>query len=307
MPLLTRIRSLQVEIEAVQGTLIDSSPVDVGVFELITDPEDAFVQRQMSGAVLGNTAPGVLEGTFAGVASFKCELRGDGSQGFDAGLAILLQGCAQDKSLEVLTPKSLPASQKTLTMTFYENGNKKRLIGAMGTAKLAPEDGRLVWSFEFKGVWQAPVVGALPGPAYSTRKPFSWGSASNVFSLDSESLLISTFEFDLGNEVVAVMENGRVLYYIVSDRTSTLTCDPQTELVSGYDLYGKWRAGTEMPVSLAISDGTDKFTLAASKFQYTEVKQGEREKIQIDDITGQFNIVTIATGDDEYSMTMAAA
>jgi len=303
-PLLKRKRVLQVKIETTKGTLV-AADTDALVYDLTMDPEDPFVERKLSGKVLGHTSPGVLEGTAAGSCKFKMELRGDGSQGMDPALAIMLQACGQEKTLEVYTPTSVHATQKTISLASYEDGVKKQLAGAMGTFKLAPDGGRLVFDFEFSGVWQAPIDAALPTVAYSVLKPLPWGAASNAFSLDSESIKISTFEFDVGNEVVPRMDNGRISYYAITDRDPTMTLDPETDKIAGYDLYGKWLAGTEVAISLAVTDGTDTMTLAGSKFQYREAKEGDREKFAIDDVTGQFNIVTINTGDDEYSMTIS--
>ena len=301
-PLLTRKRVLQVSLEAAKGD--GTAPAtDVLVFDLIMDPADAFVERKGSGKFLGHTSPGVLEGTKAGICNFKCELRATAAATLDAGLAILLQACGLLKTAGVFTPTSLHASQKTIAMACYEDGKKKVLNGASGTANLTPENGRLVWNFSFSGVWVAPVDGDLPAVAYSVVKPISWGHASNAFSLNSLGVKISTFDFNLGNTVVPRFQNGKIAYYMITDRDPTLTIDPEADLVvSTHDPYGAWLAGTEVAVSLAVTDGTATVTLAGDKFQYREVKNADREGIQTDDVTGQFNIKVINTGDDEFSI-----
>ena len=302
-PRLTRKRVLQVKIETNKGELLGPD-TDVLVFDLKMDPASEFIARRGSGKVLGNTSPGVLDGTGAGVCSFKVELRGTGSSGLDAGLAILLQACGIEKTLEVYTPTSVHATQKTISMACYEDGRRKRLIGAMGNFTMSSEEGRILLDCEFKGVWQAPDDTALPTVAYSTRAPLNWGTLANTFTLATESIKISTFSFSPGNEVVPRMDQGGIGYYMISDRDPTLTIDPESDLVAGYDLYGAWLLGSEVAVSLAITDGTDTVTLAGTKFQYREVAEGDRDGIDIDEVTGQFNIVTIDTGDDEFSLTV---
>ena len=252
---------------------------------------------------MGHTSPGINEGTAAGSLKFKTELRGSGATDIDAALAIILQGCGLLKTVKVYTPTSVHASQKTLAFAVYGDGKKKQLYGAMGTFSAAPDGGRIVLDCEFSGVWQAPTDVALPTVAYSTRAPISWGYSSNAFSLAGQSIKISTFTFDLGNQVVTRWDNGRVSYSMITDRDPTMQIDPESDLVAGYDLYGAWLAGTEVAISLALTDGTDTVTLAATKFQYRPPTEGDRDGIMIDDVTGQFNITAINVGDDEFTLT----
>jgi hypothetical protein len=167
-----------------------------------------------------------------------------------------------------------------------------------------PGAGRIVVDCEFSGYWIAPTAGSLPTVAYSTRAPISWGYSTNAFTLATESIKISKFEWDFGNNVTPRHQNGRILNYCVSDRDPTLTIDPEADLVAGYDLYGAWLAGTEVAVSLAVTDASDTHTLTIPKFQYRPPKEGERDGILIDEVTGQCNISVINTGDDEWSLAV---
>ena len=303
-PLLSRKRVIQVKVDATKGATNTVPDTDILVFDLKIDPEDSFVERKGSGKVFGHTSPGVLQGTRAGSCSFKTELRSTGAAALDAGLVMLLQACGQKQATQVYTPTSVHATQETLTMAVYEDGLKKMLYGCSGTFTMAPEDGRIVLSFDFKGVWVAPTDVALPTVAYSAVLPVSWGHGSNAFLLATLGIKISTFEFNAGSNVVPRMSNGLIAYYMITDRDPTMTFDPESDLVAGYALHAAWLAGTEGAVSLALTDGTATFTLAATKFQYREVKEGDRDGIMIDNVTGQFNIVTMNTGDDEYSLTV---
>lgn len=302
-PLLERKKVIQVKVEAAKGTYLATTPLDVLVWDLEANTEESWVERKLSGKVMGHTSPGVNDGTGAGSCKFKTELRGTGTGGMDLGLVPLVQACGLLQTAQVYTPTSVHASQKTISILVYEDGRLKTLSGCTGNMKMDSDDGRIVLDFEFFGVWRAPVDGALPTVAYATRAPISWGNASNAFTLAGETIKISKFGFDLGNEVVPRWDGGRVGYYMITDRDPTLTIDPEADLVAGYDLYGAWLVGTEVVVSLAVTDGTDTCTLAIPKFQYRPPKEAERDGIMIDDVTGQCNINVITTGDDEFSLT----
>ena len=302
-PRLVRKRVLHVTTETTKGTLANPT-TDVLVFEMVSNPVDPFVERKGSGKFLGHTSPGVLEGTAKAECSFKCELRGDGASGMDPALAILLQSCGLVKAAEVYTPTSVHATQKTCSLSFFEDGIERLMIGCMGNWSLAPDGGRLVFDFNFEGVWEAPTDQALPTAAHSTRAPLSWGNASNAFTLATEAIKISTFTFSPNNQLVPRFQNGRISYSMITDRDPVWTMDPESDLIAGYDFYGAWLAGTEVAISLAITDGTDTVTFAVPKFQYRELKEGDRDGISIEDLTGQCNISNIDTGDDEFSLTV---
>lgn len=302
-PRLTRKRVLHITTEAAKGTWLDAT-TDVLVFDLVMNPVDPFVERKGTGKVLGHTSAGVLEGTAKGECSFKAELRGDGSQGLDPALVKLLQACGIEQTVEVYTPTSVYATQKTLSMSCFVDGKEKAMSGCMGDCSISSVGGQIILDFSFEGVWIAPVDQALPTVAHSVVTPMSWGNSSNAFTLATASIKISTFTFNLGNVLVPRFDNGRISSVMITDRDPNWVIDPESDLVAGYDFYGAWLAGTEVALSLAITDGTDIITFAVPKFQYREIAEGDRDGIEIEDLTGQCNISVIDTGDDEFSITV---
>ena len=305
-PLLTRKRLLQVEIETTKGEVIATTPVDVLVYDSMMNPTDPFVERKGSAKALGHTSPGVLEGTKAGTCTFRTELRANtGTTDLEPGLILLLQACGLSLTTKVYTPISVHATQKTLTMTLYEDGLKKQLIGAAGNFTMTPDSGRIIFDFEFSGVWIAPSDVAIAGItlAYDVGLPISWGNAANAFAMDEKAYKITTFSFTTGNNVIPRFTNGGISYFFVSDRDPTMSMNPESDLIAGSDVFVDWLAGSEVKISLALTDGTNSLTLEADKFQYRELAEGDRDGIAVDEVTGQFNIVTIDTGDDEYKLT----
>ena len=303
-PLLSRLRLMQVKVEAEKGTLI-AVDTDVLVYDVACNPEEGFNPRKGSAKGMGHTSPGILDGSRAAKCTFKTELRGTGGQALDAGLAILLQACGQLKTTEVYTFTSTHASQNTISIAWFENGRRKQLAGCMGTYSITPENGVLFLSFEFSGVWQAPTDTAMPTCAYSVRAPIPWGHSSYAFTLAAQAFKMTTFTFACGNEVVPRFDGGRIAYYMITDRDPKWTLDPEADLIAGYDTYGSWLAGTELALSLAVTDGTDTVTLASPKTQISEPPATEdSEGILRDVLTLQCNISVIDTGDDEFSLAV---
>ena len=305
-PLSARQSVLKVKAETTKGTKV-AGDVDILAFNAELKPATEFEQRLGSGKVFGNTSPGIL-GARAGVCTFQTELKGTDSAALDTGLVALLQGCGVLQATQVYTPLTAHATQKCLSIDLYEAGRKKSLAGAMGTAQLNYTNGkRVLIDWTFSGVWQAPVDVSLPTPAHSAIVPVRMNAAAGAFTLAGEAIKVANCTFDLGNSVVPredVAAAGGIAYFMIDDRDPTFRCDPEADLVAGYDFYGAWLAGTEVAVALTGTNGTDTFALAIAKLQYRELSGSMRNKTLTEDLLGQCNINAIGTGDDEWSLTI---
>lgn len=303
-PLLTRKRVIQIKLEATKGTAETTSFTDLMVFDLTCTTEDEVIERRPSAKVMGYTASGVKSGLGKGSCKFKAEARTTGSSAWDTGLVIALQGCGLALTSQVLAPTSAHTSQKTITIWVFEDGLKKILKGAMGTFKLAPENGRLIFDFEFQGVWTAPADVAMPTLAYGTRAPLIWGRGTGTFTYNSTARYASTFTFDAGNSLVPRVSAGSAAYFMIADRSPKLTFDAEADLVANIDWHGILLAGTQNAVSIVADDGTDTMALAIPKFQLTKIGDGDRGGIATADIEGICCINAIDTGDDEFTLTV---
>jgi len=303
--MLTRLRSLKVKLETARGTAVVPD-TDVFAFDIECNPDESMAERKGSGAFMGQTAAAVPENSGAWTLSFKTELRG--SSDWDAGLSILMQSSGSLLSTKTMNPTSASANFKTMSAYVYEDGRVKKIKGSCGTGVLAPDDGRLVWSFTYKGVEDTgtPVADlALPTTAYAVTIPIPWGQGTNTATLAAADLAISTFTFDMGNEVSPVYDQGAIAYYQITDRSPTIAFDPDAALVATRADDAIWKLGTESAVDIAMTDGTTSFTLNAPKWQRTEIPTGDRDGTIIQDMTGQCNVETIATGDDEWTIVAA--
>lgn len=303
-PLLTRKRVIKVALESTKGDKVAGTQALL-TFDLEINSTAPFEERKGAGLYRGQSQKGTL-GELSGHCSFKVELRGNGSNGMEPGLAMLLQASGFVKSSETYTLHSDHANDKTLSIDVWEDGKKKGLAGASGNVTFDGEvGGRMFCNFEFDGIWQTPTDEALPAFVPSSTAPILL--RGGVFTLATESIKISKFSLTPGCAVIArkdVDATSGIAYWMITDYDPVASLDPEADLVAGYDYHGVWLAGTEAALSLALNDGTDKITFTVPKLQYREIKEGDREGIQIYDITAQCNH---DSGNDAISIAVAAA
>jgi len=295
-PLITRKRVIKVVLEAEKGTKLAATQA-LWVEDLEIDPDGVFIERKGTGLYRGGKEKGVVDAT-KGICTFKAELRGNGSNGMEAALAILLQACGLKKTSEVYQVHSTHTDDKTISIDVWEDGVKKCLSGVSGNVVFeGEEDGRMICNFTLRGIWIAPTDEALPAYSPSVTPPMLFNKCT--FTLATESIKITKFSLDMGNNLVK-----RGNYYMITDYEPILSINPEADKVAGYDYYGIWLAGTEAAVSLILTDGTDKITFTLPKVQCREIKGSDREGIMTHDWTGQCNH---DSGDDSVKIEAAAA
>ena len=300
-PLLTRLKTIKVALETVKGTKVAGTQA-ILVFDPEINPTAPFEQRKGSGNYRGNEQVGV-HGERSGVCKFSVEMRGNGLGDLEAGLKILVQAAGLKDSTGTYTVHSDHTNDKTISIDVWQDGVKKGLAGASGKVTFEGEVGkRLMCNFEFFGVWQTPIDEAMPVHAPSTAVPVR--IQGGTFTIDAETIKIGKYSLDMGNEVIARMDAnaaGGIAYYMITDQDPVLSLDPEADKVAGYDYFGKWLAGTEAAISLALSDGTNTFTISTPKVQYKEITEGDRDGIQIYEVAGQCNH---SAGDDAVQITV---
>lgn len=299
-----RKRVIKVKLETAKGT-VATGDTAVLTTEVKTDLTSDFEPSESSGLFLGKTEVGA-HGELLGECTFKTELRGNGSSGCDAGLAILLQGCGLKQVGQAYNQHSSYTDRKTITIDAWEDGIHKQLVGAMGNVVIEGETGKKIWcTFTFLGRWITVTDVALPAFAPGLESPMYL--ADGTFTVGGDALKIGKFSLDLGNNVVASLDvnaDAGIAHADIPDYDTVLSIDPEAELVANHDFYGKWLAGTTGAVSLIVDNGTDGFTFAIPKFEYREIKDADREKIATFDITGG---CLHDSGDDALTITAAAA
>ena len=307
MTLLARKRVLAAKIETTVGTPIALAGADAAfnVFDATIQPTIEFVSR-MGQASFGSITGSV--GAASGTLSFRTELFGDGAGGIPGWASTLLPACGFTLSTDTFLPRSeAPGlSVKTLTMGLYEDGVFKSIRGAVGNCVATIEPGKPVnLNWTFTGAWVTPTDVPLIAPTYPTRLPIR--ASSSTVTLGAFAPCFSSMTIDFGNQIVprtcAASANG-IHSYIITNRLPVGTLDPEAKLVAGYPTYGEWINSTERVMTAFFEDGADEITFTGSKFQLTNVQEGDREGLQTDTLTYQLNRGN--SGADELTILFAS-
>lgn len=304
-PLLSRRKELKVSVEVAttKGTLVAGATV-VTVYDLVIEPTSEFIQRDPHATSCGH-GDGAL-GPLLGRCTFSTELRGNLTGAIDVGLAVLLQGCGMTGTTAHV-PVSSPATQLSITLYAYIDGDLHALSGAMGTFTLSGTAGqRMMLDFEFQGVWVTVATASIPGSTYTAALPtLLRGSA---FSVGALSPIVNTFSLAMNNVVVPredVTSTTGIPHFIIADRDPVITIDPEAELVANNEAYDIWTAVTENAVSITLINTETTFTLTAPKAQITSITNGDRGGKKIHNMTLQCNTSGVS-GDDDVSLATAA-
>ncbi len=282
-------RIVRMAAETVKGTGVDPDAACLA-FDVETAPTAEWIQRSGSGLYLGNAIPGTA-GDVTGSMSFKVELRTTGSAALDPAVLLILQASGFSSAPALVSDI---ASQTTLTIEVNEDGLLKQLTGCMCELKITGEQGKQVFlEVTAHGKWVTPVAEAMGDWSPGATVPGKLGSGS--FTFDSVAMINNSFEIDLGNTLA-----WRNNHNAISNRDVTLTMDPEASTT--HLAYTKWLAGTEMAFSLSIVDAGGTITIAAPKVQYKEIGDGERNGIDVNEVTGQCNI---SSGNDELSISVS--
>ncbi len=285
---------LAAKLEATAGTEESVLTADTAynVFDLDMQPDMEFLDRPGQGA-FGQMA-GILQAR-KGTAKFKIELTPGATTTPPLWATVFLPACGLCASTNTYapvdeSPSATSAKPKTITLCRYQDGLKKVLYGAMGNAVFTMTSGNVVMiEFTFTGKWKAVVadVSLLAHTAF-TGAPLRFASSS--LSVGSFAYKVSQFTLDVGN-VVAMREDAADATGFISahigDRKPVGTFDAESNLVATKDVYGIWVARTQLALSMSLGDGTNNFAIAAPKLQFTNIQDGDRNGLLIDNISYQ--------------------
>lgn len=233
--------------------------------------------------------------------TFKVELKGSGAAGTVPAIGKLIKACGFSENIVASTSVTytpLSVGVDSLTIDVFSvpaSGNqiRERIIGARGTFRINARSGQQVYlEFTFNGVYvaTADAAGLTPSGLESTL-PQAFLNTS--FSMHAFSHKVSSFGIDLGNQLAPrtdISGSSGILSYLIIDRKPTFSFDPEKELVTTHDYYGKMLANTEASMSAAIGATAGNIcTITAPKAQYVKVTPGGRDGIGIFTVDGKFN------------------
>lgn len=304
MTLLRRKRLVAAAVETTIGTAETFANGDAAfnAYETVPQPTIEFEERQGQSAF--SPLPGTLGG-YGGTVTFQTDLIGGASTPFWA--SVLLPACGYVETSGVFDPTTeAPGSNvKTLTIGVYEDGVLKTLRGCAGNVVFTLPAGRRAFAeFTFTGIWDTPQDASLLTPTYPTTAPLRF--ANSAWTLGSWDPCVEQITIDLGNEVVLRECAGDASGYIsaiITGRRTVGTMNPEATLVATNDVYGDWISRTEQALSIVLGSSGNRVTFTAPKLQFTNVQEGDRNNIQIDELEFQLNR-SAAAGDDELQIDL---
>lgn len=308
-PLIRKRTVMAFKVETTVGT--DSTPAAadavLNVYNGTIDPTITVAQRDGQSAL--SMLPGVA-GARAGRATFETDFIGSASA--PKLWTVLMLACGmQQLTGQVYKPESRPpeagsSGAKTITISLYEDGRLKKLVGAMGTVRIVGVAGEAIRCFfTFDGVWVAPTDAALLTPTYLTTAPLRFAS-SGLSVGGVTSLRVGNIEFDAGNEVVMREDSATASGYhsaVIVARRPTLRLDPEGQLVANYDAFGKLIANTEEAITWSAGSSGNRVQASYPKCQIVEAPGLDRSGKRCDNLLFQLNR-SAASGDDEYGHTV---
>jgi hypothetical protein len=306
MPILSKRRVVAAKIETTAGTAISLAAADsFYTSEAKVDADIGFNVRT-DDLTLGHRT-GVV-GAKKGKITFKLELKGSGTAATSPNWAlILLPACGMVGTSGVWTPSSAISTLKTLTIAVYEDGLQKKLVGAMGSWSLEAEAGKPVsMSFEFEGIWTAPIDAAiLTPPEVDTIKPPAFMAATLTVGGTGHAP-VSKLSLMQGNKKMVredVTAATGYTYAVITDRDYTGKIDPEAVTVATRDVWGDFVAGTEAAMVLSIGSASgNTIAIGAPKIQTKTINESDRNGLVTHELDFQLNKST-AAGEDEITIT----
>ncbi len=211
-----------------------------------------------------------------------------------------------------------PASSgfESVTLYVHYEGLLHKVTGARGTFSVEAQGGQYAkFNFEFTGNYEAVSDGTFPtAPVYESTRPQMVELAglhlkdNPMSSTFISSLTASQFQIDLGNEIsIRESINGAAAYagVMITDRTPTLSFDPESVTVATHDFFGRMASGT--PTSFFARIGTTKGNVVvfeAPAVQYSGIGYGNRNNIRTFEVEANLAKNT-AAGNDELKITFA--
>lgn len=321
MTLLVRNGVLLAKVETTPGT--DAAPVaadgNCNFFNVAVVANIPMTTREGQGGA-GKLAS--VPGGYGATVTFRtyCEWDGTSTEPFWAD--VLLPAVGWIKDTNTFTPRleAPPTNVKTLTFYHYfassaSNGKLTKVYGAMGTGQLHAPTGQAAYiDWTFTGVWGGvtDVGGAIPSPTYPTDTTIR---STGVNELGDVALCASEVVIDFGNTVTlreCKAQIGSQLRAgfesaIITDRTPTITVDPEAKLVATRDAYGAWINMTEATWELDLQGPTNSLlTFDAPKAQIITNANGDRNGLVVDQLQLQCN-KNGATHNQELSIVFTPA
>jgi hypothetical protein len=200
-------------------------------------------------------------------------------------------------------PMSDDSDMETTTLYAYIGGQLYRMTAAIGTVTFTGTAGEYGSAqFEFIGNYVEPTQEPLPkNPIYELSRPPKVELAQMSIRGDKD-FCAESFTITYGNEInERLCINAEDGYFgsEISDRTPTMTVNPEGSLEVYTNMWGDFSKGEEIPVHLRVGKTLGNMVrFYADNATYTGIAISDRNNSQVMEPTFQLNGLS-AYGDDE--------
>lgn len=309
--MLTRREVIAAKVESSYKT--DATPAAADAVYVINPSYGSEVNMiERSSGVKNSLAPfqDIFGGRLATI-SFEVEVKHSGTVDTAPEIGTLLRGCGFTETVNASTsvvyePRS--TGFESLTISYYQDGKLKKLLGARGTVSFSGAAGGLLMaSFSFSGHDGGVTDTAIISPTYDSSVPpavltagFDWaGEGSSNLSLEN-------FNLDVGIELSKPKNMNEANGYgelLITSRKITGSFDPLEVLDATIDFYNQWESGTLGAISFDIGTaGGNQVTFSMPKSYITGISEGDREGQRMLEVSYS-SVENTANGDDDLTIT----
>ncbi len=307
MPILVQKTQLAAKLEASEGS--PETPAAADALLIINPnftPQIETHEQNLISSDLSRYKS--LTGRRSGKINFDVQLKGSGAAGVAPEWGKLLKVCGFYEDIAAgisvtYTPTS--AGIPSITLSVYMDGLLLKLWGARGSVAFNFSAGApATASFVFTGAdFSVEDAAILAGVSYDTTEPKIFSNAA--FSIDSYQALIEKLELNINNNMQLRSDVNKQSGYLsaaITGRRPAGSLDPELPLVVQYDIFDKWRSGSEGALSLTLGTTAGNIiNISAPKCRYSRLSLADRGDIRT--LGADFEL-NRNTGDDELSIVL---
>lgn len=237
--------------------------------------------------------------------SFEVEAAGSAAAGTAPAYGPLLKACGMGETIVGATSVTYApvSTEGSVSMYMYIDGRLHKILGALGTCKLAFNAGKVpVYQFSFIGLFAVPTDIAIVTPTLTAYiKPVAVNKVNTTpATLFTYSAKFVSLVADIGNVLTPRQYvNDEAVGFV--DRKTTGQVAIEDELIAAKDWWTIVKNGTTG--ALAFTHGTvaaNKIQLNGPVVQLTEPKLSESNGISI--LTMNMEFIPSNAGNDEFSI-----
>lgn len=310
MPLYWNQKVLAVKPETVYGT--DSVPTGAANAILaqkvtLTPMDGEDVARGLERPFLG--ADATLPAALCAKIAFEVELSPSGAAGTAPAWGAILRGCAVAQTVNAgvsVVYNPISANHEGVSIYFFVDGTRHALIGARGTAKLMLNANQVPKiAFEFTGLFVQPTAVANPAAtltAWTTPQIVS-DTNTPTTTFNGVDLVMRSFEFDLGNEVVKrfLVNSTSVL---IPQRSEKIAMVVEAVPLATLNPYSLAAVPTSAALNLVHGVGAGRITTINAPAALLQRPTGLNEQDGIVEWPLSFVPLPGATGNDQWTITL---